>query len=106
MVFASSGVCGARSTIPFVFIRVHSWFSSASRRYMKPTRNLWPHAIILVFALFISGTVSLVIFACSQKLDLVSADYYEQELKFQRRIDQVDHVGRLSGKASVAYEQA
>jgi nitrogen fixation protein FixH len=73
---------------------------------MKTKRNLWPMGIILTFVLFISGTISLVVLACSQKLDLVSADYYEQEIKFQNRVDQLDRAGRLATQASVAYEQA
>jgi hypothetical protein len=68
------------------------------------SRNLWPWAIILVFVVFISGTISLVVMACSQKVDLVSADYYEQEIKFQRHIDQLDRTHRLAGNAAVAYE--
>jgi hypothetical protein len=51
---------------------------------MKSNRNLWPWAIVLTFVLFISGTVSLVVMACSQKVELVSQNYYEQELQFQR----------------------
>jgi hypothetical protein len=73
---------------------------------MKQTRNLWPWAIIFVFVVFISGTISLVVMACSQKIDLVSADYYEQEIKFQRHIDQVDHTRRLAKDASVTYDSA
>ena len=43
---------------------------------MKNSRNLWPLGIIVTFSLFFAGTVSLVVMACSQKTDLVSADYY------------------------------
>ncbi len=61
---------------------------------------------MLVFALFISGTISLVVMACSQRVDLVSADYYEQEIKFQNHIDQVDRTQRLSRDAAVTYDAA
>ena len=57
---------------------------------MKTTRNLWPLGIIIFCSLFFAGTVGLVVMACSQKVDLVSADYYEQELKFQGQIDRVE----------------
>jgi hypothetical protein len=73
---------------------------------MKPTKNPWPFAIILVFVLFISGTISLVVMACSQKVDLVSADYYEQEIKFQRHIDQLERTHRLGSDSSVTYDSA
>jgi hypothetical protein len=73
---------------------------------MKSTRNLWPYAIILTFVLFISGTVSLVVMACSQKADLVSPNYYEEELKFQGQLDRLQHAQQLAGPASVAYDGA
>jgi hypothetical protein len=71
---------------------------------MKPAKNPWPFAIILVFVLFISGTITLVVMACSQKVDLVSADYYEQEIKFQGHIDQLDRTHRLREDGSVSYD--
>jgi nitrogen fixation protein FixH len=73
---------------------------------MKQPRNLWPLGIILTFVLFISGTISLVVMACSQKQDLVSADYYEQEIKFQSHIDQLDRTRHLGRDGSVAYDPA
>jgi hypothetical protein len=73
---------------------------------MKPPRNLWPPAIITTFALFFAGTVGLVVMACSQKVDLVSSDYYEQELKFQGRIDRVERTRQAAAQAAVAYDAA
>lgn len=71
---------------------------------MKPPRNLWPWAIISVFALFITGTMGLVIMACSQRVDLVSSDYYEQEIKFQGHLDRARRAQRLAAGALVAYD--
>ena len=71
---------------------------------MKTSRNFWPLGIIITFALFIAGTVGLIVMACSQKADLVSADYYEQELKFQGRIDRVERTRRAVTQAAVAYD--
>ena len=73
---------------------------------MKTSRNLWPLGIIVTFALFFAGTVGLVVMACSQKVDLVSADYYEQELKFQGRIDRVERTRHAATQAAVAYDAA
>ena len=70
---------------------------------MNTSRNLWPLGIIVTFALFFAGTVGLIIMACSQKADLVSADYYEQELKFQGRIDRVERTRHAANQASIAY---
>ena len=44
--------------------------------------------------------------ACSQKVDLVSPDYYEQELKFQGQIDRVERTRRAASQAAVAYDAA
>jgi nitrogen fixation protein FixH len=71
---------------------------------MKPTRNLWPLGIILTFVLFGAGTATLVAFACSHKTDLVSANYYEQEIKFQKQIDRVARATSLGSSASVSYD--
>ena len=73
---------------------------------MATSRNLWPLGIILTLAVFISGTVGLVVMACSQRVELVSPDYYERELKFQSRIDEVERTHRASAQASVAYDAA
>src|SRR5262245_61085090 len=70
---------------------------------MKASRNLWPLGLILTFALFISGTAGLVVLACSQKVDLVSPDYYEQEIRFQSHLDSLDRTRQLG--ASVIYDQ-
>ena len=54
---------------------------------MKPPRNLWPLGIILTLVIFISGTVGLVVMACMHNTELVNANYYDQEIKYQGRID-------------------
>ena len=73
---------------------------------MKTSRNLWPLCIIVTFVLFFAGTVGLIVMACSQKVDLVSPDYYEQELKFQGRIDRVERTRNAATQGSVAYDAA
>jgi nitrogen fixation protein FixH len=73
---------------------------------MKTSRNLWPVGILVTFALFFAGTAGLVVMACSQKVDLVSTDYYEQELKFQGRIDRVERTRHTVTQAVVAYDAA
>lgn len=73
---------------------------------IKQTRNLWPWAIIATFIVFLSGTASLVVLACSQKVDLVSADYYEQEVRFQSHLDRLNHARELKRPASVRFDAA
>jgi nitrogen fixation protein FixH len=71
---------------------------------MPTSRNLWPLGIIVTFVLFFAGTVGLVVMAFSQKVDLVSPDYYEQEIKFQGRIDRVERTRNAATQGSVAYD--
>jgi nitrogen fixation protein FixH len=70
----------------------------------KPRRSLWPYAIIAAFAIFISGTVALVVLACSQRVDLVSSDYYEQEIKFQNHLDRLRRTRNLDVQGAVGYD--
>jgi hypothetical protein len=54
---------------------------------MKTTRNLWPYGIIAAFVVFLSGTAGLIVIAATHPQSLVSGNYYEQEIKYQGRID-------------------
>ena len=73
---------------------------------MTTSRNLWPLGIILTLVFFFAGTVGLIVMACSQHVDLVRPDYYEQELKFQNQINQVERTHRTASQAAVAYDVA
>jgi hypothetical protein len=73
---------------------------------MKTPRNLWPLGIIAFCCVFVAGTASLIVLACSQTTDLVSADYYEKELRFQGQIDGADRTRREASEAAVTYDAA
>ena len=73
---------------------------------MKSTRNPWPFGIIAAFAVFISGTVGLIVMAATHKAELVSDNYYEQELKYQGRIDSLGRAGQPGFQASATYDPA
>lgn len=49
----------------------------------------WGKGIALVYITFVVGMLGLVYLAVSQDFDLVSEDYYEQEIAYQGRIDQM-----------------
>ena len=70
------------------------------------SRNLWPYGIIAVFAVFIPATIGLIIMACSHKEELVSANYYEQEIKFQAQMERLARTQQLGPQAGVAYDAA
>lgn len=56
----------------------------------------WGHIILTVYLVFVTGIVYLVYKASSQNFDLVTKDYYEEELKYQNVLDQSANTARLS----------
>ena len=74
-------------------------------KFMNASRpNPWPRAIIAFFVVFISCTVGLIVFASRQNEDLVRADYYDQELAYQKQIDLVKRTQPIAGDLSVQYD--
>lgn len=66
--------------------------------------NPWPYAIIAAFALFIAGTITLIVVASADRSDLVAADYYEQEIRYQGRVDQLRRTLPWESKIAVAFD--
>ena len=58
----------------------------------------WGYKIIVVYAIFIAGILFMVFKSSSQKMDLVTTDYYAKELKYQQKIDEAKHTDALSEK--------
>lgn len=58
----------------------------------------WGTKIILIFAVFVSGILFMVLKAGRYNMDLVTTDYYEQELKYQHIIDAVERTNALTTK--------
>ena len=73
---------------------------------MSNSRNYWPLGIILAFAIFIPCTAGLIVLASLGGHELVSADYYEQEIRYQNKLEQIQRAARLSSQASVQYDAA
>ena len=61
----------------------------------------WGYKIMFVYIAFVAGMGFLVFKASSQKFDLVTKDYYDQELKYQQVIDQAANSSRLSAPVTV-----
>jgi len=62
----------------------------------------WGYKILFVYVAFVSIIMFLVFKASFQKDDLVTNDYYAQELKYQQRIDETERTNALS--AALRYE--
>lgn len=69
----------------------------------KP-RNLWPAAITAFFVGAIIFIVSFIAFAVRQREDLVSADYYEREVRYQSQLDSLNRSQSLARQSIVTYE--
>lgn len=73
-------------------------------KQQNPGRNLWPVCIVTFFALAIAGCVAFVIFCNMHPTELVARDYYEQELRYQSQLDQMQRAQALPGRAEVAFD--
>ena len=56
----------------------------------------WGYKILFVYIAFVGGILLMVIKSSTQKKDLVIADYYAMELKYQERIDAEKRTQALS----------
>lgn len=68
--------------------------------------NPWPYAIIGWMLLFATGMAAWVVVAVRNDPELVRADYYEQEIAYQKQIDRLSRTTSVRGELSVAYDSA
>lgn len=61
----------------------------------------WGYKIIIFYSAFVVGILFLVIKSVNEKTDLVTTDYYAQELKHQQQIDAVNRSFLLSAPVTV-----
>ena len=72
----------------------------------KPTRNLWPTSIAAFFIIAIIFIATFIAFAVRQRDDLVSADYYEREVRYQSQLDSMNRSHAVATKTVVTFEPA
>ena len=71
-----------------------------------PTRTLWPYAIITAFLLF-GGYISYMVSQTMRtNVDLVSPNYYQQELAYQQRMDSEARTAALPSAVAIDYQVA
>ncbi len=56
----------------------------------------WGNKILIIYATFIAGILFMVFKSSTQKMDLVTTDYYAKELKYQQIIDESSRANALS----------
>ena len=69
----------------------------------KPAFNPWPYSLMAFFAILITLIVSMVTWSMRQDVDLVGSDYYDQEMRFQQRIDSTKRAQAFGGQVAIAY---
>jgi nitrogen fixation protein FixH len=74
-------------------MKTTTWFS-----------NPWPVGLVIFFTIFISYIAGFITFASRQRMDLVRADYYDQEIRFQKQIDRVQRTAPIMAAAAMAYD--
>ena len=55
----------------------------------------WAWAIAIIYTLFVMILIGFIIFSLFNRSDLVSIDYYAQELKYQQQIDRFNRSQKL-----------
>ena len=55
----------------------------------------WGIRIVILYLSFVGLILTLVIMSSAQKVDLVSKDYYAQELKYQGKIDAIKNMNEV-----------
>lgn len=73
--------------------------TNASRRW-----DPWPVSIIIFFTIAILGCGTFIAFCSRHPADLISANYYEEEVRYQGQIDRLQHTQERAPLASVTYD--
>jgi hypothetical protein len=61
----------------------------------------WGKGLVIVFAVFVVGVLTVVGIAVSRRVDLVTDGYYERGLLYQEQIDRIQRTRRLQDTISV-----
>lgn len=74
-----------------------------TQEVIPKSNSKWGYGIVILYSGFVLFMVSLVLFVTFQKIDLVSPDYYQQDLTHQSRIDATLRAMALSEKLNFTY---
>lgn len=69
-------------------------------------RNLWPFGIIAAFAVFIAATITLIVLSTLQRDDLVTADYYARELRYEEQLESAERTRHVRDQIHVTHDAA
>jgi nitrogen fixation protein FixH len=68
--------------------------------------NPWPAGIVAAFAVFITATVTLIVVATRNRMELVTPDYYEQEIRYQQQMDRLERTRALGSTVRLVHDPA
>lgn len=68
------------------------------------SRNPWPIAIIAFFIVFATFLAAFVVWALGQKQDLVTENYYEQEVRYQAQLNRLNRTQAQAGQNLVTFD--
>ena len=66
--------------------------------------NPWPVSIIAFFTVALLGCGTFIAFCSRHPADLISPNYYEDEVKYQGQLDRLQHTREAAQQAAVAYD--
>lgn len=69
-------------------------------------RNPWPLGIVVFLIVFAAFTLGLVVLSLRNNVELVSADYYDREIRYQEEIHRQHRTRALPEAASASYNAA
>jgi nitrogen fixation protein FixH len=72
---------------------------------MKTPFNPWPYGVIAFFILLFCGIATALVITTTHRESLVSENYYEQELKYQDRIDSAVRAQKCGARVQVDGQQ-
>jgi hypothetical protein len=64
---------------------------------------VWPASIIASFAIFIAFMMTIWFFYNSQRIDLVTQNYYERQIQYQGQIDRITRTRNLPEPVRLTY---
>ena len=78
---------------------------SSSPVVVPVSRSLWPIFIATFFLLAICAVITFITWAVHQNMDLVSRDYYKDEILYQQQIDSLKRTHQLGRQVSAIYNR-
>lgn len=64
----------------------------------------WGTGIVISMLIFMLATTGMMILFINQKVDLVTDNYYDKELKFQQQIDKINNTNNLEEKVELKFD--